>query len=293
MKTAFLSGVLICATASIGLSEGMEQRITIGEGASEIVGTLALPAAEAPPVVLLLHGFTGSRDELAIPNTEDGVFSRTARLLAEAGLASLRIDFRGSGESLAEMQFADTTFESQIADAERAVDYLQSLESVDGDDIHVIGWSQGGLVASSLAGRGAEVDSLSLWQAVGDPDATYSGIVGAETLEKGLSLGLDEPLTVKLPWGAEIQLNGAFFQDVVAHDPMAEIAGYAGPLFVTKGMKDTTVPPAVSDAYLAAHEGPEVLWTREMDHVFNIFGETETLDAMVAATIDFIKAQDD
>ena len=28
----------------------------------------------------LLHGFTGSRDELAVAGTQEGVFSRTARL---------------------------------------------------------------------------------------------------------------------------------------------------------------------------------------------------------------------
>jgi uncharacterized protein len=35
------------------------------------------------------------------------------------------------------------------------------------------------------------------------------------------------------------------------------------------------------------------LWPAEMDHVFNVFSETATLDKMVAATIAYFKANDD
>jgi hypothetical protein len=257
------------------------------------VGTLELPAGDPAPVVLLLHGFTGSRDELPIPNTQEGVFSRTARILAENGFASLRIDFRGSGESTADMTFEKTTFEGQIADALAAVEYLKSLDRVKNDDVYVIGWSQGGLVASGVGGRGAPIDAMALWQAVGDPGPTYGSILGAEILEKGMSAGPDETITAKLPWGADVTLSGAFFDGIETFDPKKEIAAYSGPLFVTKGTKDTTVPPEQADAFIAAHEGPEELWTAEMDHVFNIFTTTETLDQMVAATIAYFKANDD
>jgi pimeloyl-ACP methyl ester carboxylesterase len=239
---------------------------------------------------LLLHGFTGSRDELPIPNTEDGVFSRAARLLAEDGYASLRIDFRGSGESTADMTYEATTFDGQVADALAAVEYLQSLEKVDGEDVFVIGWSQGGLVAAAVAARADALDAVALWQAVGDPETTYGGILGVETLNAGMAAAPDETITATLPWGAEVQLNGAFFDGVETFDPIAEIGAYSGPLFVTKGMLDTTVLPEASDSFIAAHEGPEQLWTAEMDHVFNVFTTTETLDQMVAATAAFFDA---
>ncbi|MBN9348951.1 MAG: hypothetical protein J0I48_22580, partial [Devosia sp.] len=101
----------------------VESNVKIARGDETIVGTLALPkGVEKPPVVLLLHGFTGKRDELAVAGTEEGVYSRTARLLAERGVASLRIDFVGSGDSSGKWE--DTTTFSQIADAVAAFDWL-------------------------------------------------------------------------------------------------------------------------------------------------------------------------
>lgn len=274
----------------MALAQPTEERVDLQSGGQPFIGTLALPEGDPAPVVLLLHGFTGSRDELPIPNTEDGVFSRTARLLAENGYASLRIDFRGSGESIANMTFEATTFEGQVADALAAVEYLKSLDRVDGEDVFVIGWSQGGLVASAVAGRSDALDAAALWQAVGDPQATFGGLLGAETMAAGMAAAPDETIKATLPWGAEIGLNGAFFDGIETFDPMAEIAAYSGPLFVTKGMLDTTVLPEASDAFIAAHEGPEELWAAEMDHVFNVFTTTETLDKMVVATVAFFDA---
>lgn len=282
--------MLLVTLPMMALAQPAEERVDLQSGGQPFIGTLVLPEGDPAPVVLLLHGFTGSRNELPIPNTEDGVFSRTARLLAESGYASLRIDFRGSGESIANMTFEATTFEGQVADALAAVDYLKSLDRVDGGDVFVIGWSQGGLVASAVAGRSDALDAAALWQAVGDPQATFGGLLGAETMAAGMAAAPDETIKATLPWGAEIGLNGAFFDGIETFDPMAEIAAYSGPLFVTKGMLDTTVLPEASDAFMAAHEGPEELWTAEMDHVFNVFTTTETLDDMVAATVAFFNA---
>lgn len=78
----------------------------------------------AVPLVLLFHGFKGERDELPIVNTEEGMYSRTARIFAERGIATLRIEFRGSGES--EGKWEDTTFTGQIADAIAALDYAEA-----------------------------------------------------------------------------------------------------------------------------------------------------------------------
>ncbi len=58
---------------------------------------------------------------------------------------------------------------------------------------------------------------------------------------------------------------------------------------MAQGSLDTTVLPVSADILLAAHEGEEVSWTAEMDHVFNAFTGPETLDKMVADTIAFLQ----
>jgi fermentation-respiration switch protein FrsA (DUF1100 family) len=62
---------------------------------------------------------------------------------------------------------------------------------------------------------------------------------------------------------------------------------------VAHGSEDTVVPPSAADLLLAAHEGPEALWTAEMDHSFDVTETTETFDAMVDATVAFFEAHDD
>lgn len=290
----FIPAVIIASVLpSLVSAQNIEKNITLQSEGQDVIGTLLLPSGDPAPVVLLLHGFTGSRDELTIPSTEQGVFVHTANSLAENGYASLRIDFRGSGESTADFTYEATTFEGQIADAMAAVAYLKTLDAVDGGNIHVIGWSQGGLVASAVAGRSDNLDAVALWQAVGDANATYGGLLSAKTLAEGKAASAEQTIIATLPWGAEVALNGAFFDGIETFDPMAEIATYTGPLFVTQGMLDTTVLPAIPEAYIAAHDGPEQLWSAEMDHVFNVFGDTETLDSMIGATISFFEANDD
>ena len=130
----------------------------------KIVGTLELPeAVKNAPVVLLLHGFTGKRDELAIPSANNqGIFARAADAWAKAGFASLRIDFRGSGDS--EGSYADTTISDEIKEALAATDFLQNEKDVDASRLYVVGWSQGGTVATAVAGRSAHpIKAVALW----------------------------------------------------------------------------------------------------------------------------------
>jgi uncharacterized protein len=283
-KLLLLSTILVALATPAFTAEEV---ITFQSQGSKVVGTLVTPDGAPAPVVILFHGFTGSRDELAVANTKDGVFSRTARALAAAGYASLRIDFRGSGQS--DGTFADTTFEGQVADGLEAVKLMSADARVKGTDLAIIGWSQGGLVATAVAGRSGTPDVVALWEAVATPKDTFGGLLGKDTLEKGAKTG-DTPLKIKLPWGAEIELKQGFFDGVSKFDPPTELSHYKGPLFVTKGTEDTTVVPADADKLISAHDGPEELWTEKMDHVFNAFTGPETLDKMVAATITYLDA---
>lgn len=270
-----------------------EERVELTSQGQPLIGTLRLPEGAPAPVVLMLHGFTGTRDELATEAVPEGVFARTAAALEDKGFASLRIDMRGSGESLADMSYAETTFETQIADALAALDWLSGSGRVAGEDVYLIGWSQGGLVAAAAAGRSGLPDAVALWNAVGDTKATYGGILGSETMAAGMAAAPGQAVTATLPWGAEVVLNGAFFDGIENHDATAEIAAYTGPLLVAQGSADTTVLPENADAYLAAHEGPEELYTAPMDHSFNIFVDDAELTRLIDRTIGFFRSHDD
>lgn len=278
---------------SCGISLASEEEITFEVAGQTVVGTLETPdgSSAAAPVVLMLHGFTGTRDELPVKDTEEGVFSRTARILAENGYSSLRIDFRGTGDSGG--TWPETTFSGQIADAVAAIDWLKSDKRVDGTSISVLGWSQGGLVATHAVASRPEVKSTVLWAAVTNPLATFSDLLGKDTVVNALAGPADTPITVKLPWGVETTLNGSFYHELPTTSPAGAIAAYPGPLLVIVGSKDTLVKPqpAAGQILLDYHPGTEKLVLFDTDHVWDAFTGPATLDTkMLPTTLEWLSA---
>ncbi len=287
-----LADMAAAAAASMAEYSVSESDISFSNMDETVIGTLALPDGEGPfPIALLLHGFTGTRHELPVIGTEDSMFSRAARWLGERGVASLRIDFRGSGES--DGAWEDTTFSGQISDAIAALDYLQMLEAIDGGRISVIGLSQGGLVGAATAGRDARVSNLVLWSAVSNPVMSYGILLGYDNLLAGATAG-DEALTITLPWGADTTLKGHFFEDIFLVDPVAEIASYEGPLLAITGSRDDTVTPQpqAGQVFLDYHEGAEALVLLDGDHVFDVLAGdvTEVIDEALAYSLAWLQA---
>jgi uncharacterized protein len=270
----------------------LETVVNFPNTGQKIVGTWTVPKdAKGPlPTVLMLHGFSGQRQELPINTTKEAMFSRTARVLAEQGFASLRIDFRGSGES--EGAWPDTTFSGQISDARAAIAFLTKQAQVDPKRVAVLGLSQGGLVAAATAAAEAQVKTLVLWSPVAVPPQTFSDLLGRENVLKGLA-SKGEPITIKLPWGADTILKTGFFEDLFKVNPIAEIAKYERPMLVVVGSKDMTVSPQPQSGqlYLEYHPGQEKLVVLDADHVFDVLGAgPEKLDEGIAWSVDWLSS---
>lgn len=110
------------------------------------------------PVVLMCHGLGGNKVG------KGRLYVTLAEKLATLGIGTLRIDFRGSGDS--EGNFSAMTIESEVSDALTALDYLQNLPFVDNTRIAVFGRSLGGLVAVMAAKRFGSIKSIALWAPV-------------------------------------------------------------------------------------------------------------------------------
>jgi len=287
---------LVLAAAMVAVSPALaaEKTVDFTVDGQKVVGTLNIPdGATKPPVVLLLHGFTGSRNELEIPAVKEGIFARAAKAWADKGIASLRIDFRGNGES--EGKFEDMTMEGLVADADAALDFLAASSEVDSENMAVVGWSMGGAVGAALAGQSEhDLASATLWAPGSNMASALALLLGPQNVKAGLA-AKDSPVNLKLPWGAEIKLKAGFFESMYRIDPVAEIEDYDGPLLVAVGTNDDVVypQPASGQVLLDYHEGPEELWVRPMDHVFNAFKGVEMVDELIAKTGDFLNANFD
>ncbi|MGN1116403.1 MAG: alpha/beta hydrolase family protein, partial [Candidatus Ornithomonoglobus sp.] len=90
--------------------------------------------AEKCPVAVIFHGLMSSRGK-----TDESMFYRIAYALLERGIASVRFDFNGHGDS--DGEFRDMNVFNEILDAGKIIDYVRSLPFA--SDIYIAGHSQG------------------------------------------------------------------------------------------------------------------------------------------------------
>ncbi|XWN30071.1 MAG: alpha/beta fold hydrolase [Devosia sp.] len=262
-----------------------ERTVTIDTPDGQIAGTLAAPADETPDaLVLMLHGYTGARNEIPVAGGE-GMFARAARAFAERGIASLRIDFIGSGQS--DGSWADTRFSGQARDANRAAVWLQSEYGSHGRPLGVLGYSQGGLVALRAAASNDPFDRIALWNPVMDPMATYGIIFGRKTIFRGVSRNR-EGASDGLVEGTA--LRPGFFAELVDADPIADAAQAKAPVLVITGRQDPLVAGGAALAQrIAIARTPEtVIVDLDAGHDLGAVNDPSLLDDVIGCTARFL-----
>ena len=202
------------------------------------------------PAVLMLHGFTGQRME---PHR---LFVLLSRLLAQQGIASLRFDFRGSGES--EGGFEEMTVSRELEDVQAAHKYLLSRPEVDSSRIGLLGLSMGGMMAA-LSMAHLQVAALCLW-APAHPKL-WLGEFSEEQRKVLPQIFMGAAKEGKLPPGVNVLPDGSgtdwngnpvswdFFRDLEMHEPFESVKHHRKPALVVHGTADPTVPITVGEMY--------------------------------------------
>jgi len=133
--------------------------ITLTNENQKIFGVLHIPKINNKkfPVVLMCHGFAGNKAG------KYRIYVSLAESLAKAGIASLRFDFRGSGDS--EGHFSDMTIQSEVSDVITNYHFLKKHAAIDSKRIGLLGNSFGGAIAI-LAANKIEVKSIALLAAL-------------------------------------------------------------------------------------------------------------------------------
>lgn len=275
--------VLCIASAALAETPGyVETVVSIDAGDHEIPATVCMPTAEGTyPAVVMLHGTGSNRDEAG------GGYAYAAPVFAEKyGVATIRIDFMGNGDSTAD--YTGYTFASAVADAVAAAEYMAAMENIDGEHIGVMGWSQGGTDALLSAGQHPEIfKSVVTWAGAPDlsdmlPDELY-----AEAQKNGyfiMEFDWREPLNVSLQW----------CEDVKNVNVLDVFTGFDGPVLAIHGTEDTTVDPDWSNkiAGTSTNEASGTCFIEGMDHTFNVFSEEDlhSLYTAIDATGEFFAA---
>ena len=117
------------------------QSLMIDGDHGKLAAILQTPAKEKYPLVIICHGFTANKEHKLLAELADELEAR--------GIASIRFDFNGHGKSSGDFQ--DMTVLNEIEDAKHVYEYASALPNV--TSISIAGHSQGGVVASMVAGE--------------------------------------------------------------------------------------------------------------------------------------------
>jgi alpha/beta superfamily hydrolase len=129
--------------------------VFIDNEGQKIFGVLHHPlASHKVPVVLTCHGFAGTKIG------KYRIYVNLAEQLAKVGIATLRIDFRGSGES--EGLFSDMTINSEVSDVLKSLDFLRHHHQIDMNRIGILGNSFGSVISVLAANRDHLIKSMVL-----------------------------------------------------------------------------------------------------------------------------------
>jgi uncharacterized protein len=159
-------------------------------GAITLAGTLLTPRGEGPfPAVVLVTGSGAQdRDESLMGHKP---FLVLADHLARHGIASLRYDDRGAGES--EGDHMGSTVGDFSTDAAAAVAFLAAQPKIDGEALGIVGHSEGGLTGPRVATEHRGLAFLVLLAPPGEPLDALLARQGRDVLrQRGISAALIE-----------------------------------------------------------------------------------------------------
>lgn len=152
-----------------------------------LAARLDLPDHTPKAFALFAHCFTCSKDLKAVGNI--------TRQLAEYGIATLRFDFTGLGQS--DGDFANTNFSSNIEDLVAAANYMSENDELEAPAI-LIGHSLGGAAVLQAAHNMPGVKAVATIGAPAEP----------EHVKKNFQVKLEE---IESKGKAEVQLAGRTF----------------------------------------------------------------------------------
>jgi uncharacterized protein len=282
---ALTTGTVSFKPVAPDANDGAPYAVDTGRG--KLQGSLLLPAdmTKPVPVVLFIAG-SGPTDRdgnnFSVPGKSDSM-KLLARALADRGIASLRYDKRGSGESFSLVKSeADLVFDDYIADASVLARTLKADKRF--SSLTILGHSEGALVGAcaaldsgadrfvSLAGAGfpiydvlkrqlesqsADQDETKREAILKESDAIIDSLKAGKTVDT-VSDDLQELFRPSVQ---------PYFISWFKHDPKADLAKLAIPVLIVQGDADLQI--SIEDAEALKQGKPDAGYAviKGMNHV--------------------------
>jgi pimeloyl-ACP methyl ester carboxylesterase len=261
---------------SLGSFSQSREEVSVKVDMAILRGTLVYPEENPTKSVALFFSGSGptDRDGNTGPQYTNNSLKMLAEGLARHGIASLRYDKRGIGESEFEGNESEVIFDDFIGDGKAWLSYLKSEKSF--ERIFVIGHSQGSLVGAivsadravdkfvSLAGVSSSADEVILSQL--QAQSPFAAMLVAPKLDS-LKLGL--PVSVPPPPLDVMFRKSAqpFMISWFAYDPKEEFAKVNAPILIVNGTTDIQVSVQEAEALHEAVPSSQPYIVEGMNHV--------------------------
>lgn len=290
MLAALPLSALLAQTSSGSLSQpgaphqmaNTSEAVRLETPTGALSGTLELPAASAPhPVVLIIAGSgptdrDGNSPLLTGPNNS---LKLLAEGLAVRGIASLRYDKRGVGESKAALSSeSDVRFDTFVDDAMAWVQRLRADRRF--SSVAIMGHSEGSLIGIVGARRGG-VDALVSIAGIGRRFGEVLHDQIAPQLPAEL-LGQADDILASLAEGRMVDSVPPalaplfrpsvqpYIASVLRYDPATEIAALTVPVLIAQGTTDIQVGVAEAERLARAQPKAKLLVIEGMNHVLKL-----------------------
>ncbi len=237
-----------------------------GAAGGGLAASLDLPADLTPRAyALFAHCFTCTRNIRAAVHV--------SRALAERGIATLRFDFTGLGES--DGDFADTTFSTDVDDLVAAARFLE--REYDAPAL-LVGHSLGGAAVLQAAARVPSARAVATIGAPCEPGHVVHHF--AERLEEIRRQG---EASVSLA-GRPFTIRQAFVEDLERTRMRETIASLGRPLLVLHAPDDDTVPVENAERIFAAARPPRSFVALDgADHLLRREPDARYVGRLIAA----------
>jgi alpha-beta hydrolase superfamily lysophospholipase len=242
------------------------------------------------------------------------IFRSIADTLTRRGIAVLRCDDRGVGESSGDLGSAGLS--DLVADVQAAVRYLRSRPEIDDERVALIGHSEGGIIAPIvavrdpalaaivlMAGTATSLDSVIIEQTVstaleagGDSADLAEAREMMEEFSQAIREGRDLEETDLPPGLKALESARKWLQEHMQHDPLATIRRVQAPVLIVNGGQDIQVSPEHARRLGAAleeagHPDYEVKIFSRLNHLFAVSrgeGAAEYADPNAAVDSEFL-----
>ena len=242
----------------------------------EIVSVVTRPDTEEKvPAVILCHG-TGS-DKHEVGN----LYVHLADALANAGIASVRFDFIGNGESTED--YRNYTLTSAQEDVKAVKQYIIHHPHLDETKIGIVGFSQGGSVALLSACAQADIQCLVAWSAA----LSLGGLVSEAMRKEAEAQGW---AWLNFDFRESVRLSKTWMDEADQMDILSQMKQRSFPVLAIAGRQDEVVPCKCAEKIVASsnHTDSEVMLV-DTDHIFNVLDNDEIWPSVIEKTVSWLK----